>query len=242
MKERPFKLFIDLVFFDQKIRSLLREMEGIEYEIGNLEAQQKKETQDIEAEKNKVVALRKKIDEQELELKELDQLERDKKQLLEKIANYKEYQSVKTEVESIQQAQLNQEQAVLAAWNNLEEAQKSVKEGQAAHDKEAVTIKESVEEKKEKVNSLQAELTAYKQKRPEKEKLVPKEWLEKYTVMKARVPDPVVPIKQGACSVCFYTLTDQGVIRARKGALLQCKGCFRLLYLLEAMEKETLNK
>ncbi len=242
MKERPFKSFIDLVSFDQEIRSLLREMEGIEYEIGNLEARQKKATQDIEAEKNKVVALRKKVDEQELELKELDQLERDKKQLLEKIANYKEYQSVKTEVESIQQAQLNQEQAVLSAWNNLEEAQKAVKEGKAAQDKEAVTIKKSIEEKKQKVNSLQGELTTYKQKRPEKEKLVPKEWLEKYTVMKARVADPVVPIKRGACSACFYTLTDQDTIRARKGALLQCKGCYRLLYLLEAMEKETLNK
>ena len=85
-------------------------------------------------------------------------------------------------------------------------------------------------------------MTAYEQKRPEKEKIVPEEWLEKYTIMKAQVSDPVVPITQETCSACFYALTNQDIICARRGRLLQCKGCYRLLYLLEAMETETLNK
>ena len=103
-------------------------------------------------------------------------------------------------------------------------------------------MKKAISENKQKIESLQSNLTAYEQKRPEKEKIVPEGWLEKYTIMKARVPDPVVPITEGACSTCFYALTNQDVIRARKGCLLQCKGCYRLLYLLEAMEKEILNK
>jgi len=239
MKERPFALFIDLVFFDQKIRSLLREMEGIEYEISELEAEQKKADQDIQEAAKNIVTLRKKVDGQELELKELDQLEREKKQLLEKISNYREYQSVKAEVESIQQTQLNQEQTVLTAWNNLEEAQKSLKGRQEMHEKETIEKKKSIAEKKQKVDALQTELSTYEKERPEKEKLVPKEWLEKYTAMKTQVANPVVPIDQGACSSCFYTLTDQGIIRAKRGALLQCKGCYRLLYSPQAMEKDS---
>ena len=242
MKERPFQLFIDLIFLDQEIRLLRREIEKIEYEIIKLEAQQREVVQEIETAKNKVVTIHKKVDEQELELKELDQLERDKKQLLEKISNYKEYQSVKAEVESAQQAQLNQEQVVLEAWNDLETAQKAVKNQQKEHDKKIADLKKAIEESKQKIESLQSNLTACEQKRPKKEKIVPAEWLKKYTIMKARVSDPVVPITQGACSACFYSLINQDVIRAKKGGLLQCKGCYRLLYLLEAMEKEVLNK
>lgn len=238
MKERPFQLFIDLVSFDQEIRLLRHEIETIEHEIVKLEIQHKEVIQKIETAKNRVVAIRKKVGKQELELKELDQLERDKKQLLDRISNYKEYQSVKAEVESAQQAQLGQEQAVLEAWNDLETAQKVVKNRQEEHDKKVASLKKAIRENRQKIELLQSSLTSYEQKRPKKEKIVPKEWLEKYTIMKARVSNPVVSITQGACSACFYALTNQGVICAKKGRLLQCKGCYRLLYLLEAMKKD----
>jgi len=220
------------------VRSLLKKMEEIEYEIGSLESEKKKEAQEVETDRKQVRDLRKKVDAEELKLKELNQLEREKKQLLEKISNYKEYQSVKAEIESIQQAQLSQEQEVLALWNNLEELQKKIKGKEATHTEKSATVQKTIEEKKEEVTALQKELDTYKKQRPEKEKLVPKEWLEKYTVMKARVSNPVVPIKQGACSACFYMLTEQDIIRARRGALLQCKGCYRLLYSPEVMEKD----
>jgi len=218
MKERPFRLFINLVSLDQEIRLLRREIETIEYEIVKLEAQQKEVIQEMQIAKSKVVTIRKKVDEQELELKELDQLERDKKQLLEKISNYKEYQSVKAEVESAQQVQLNQEQVVLEAWNDLETAQKAVKNQQKEHDKKVTNLKKTIGKNRQKIESLQSNLIDYEQRRPEKEKIVPEEWLEKYTIMKARVPDPVVLITQGACSACFYALINQDIIHAKKRA------------------------
>ncbi|MGB8367040.1 MAG: hypothetical protein WCD44_01660, partial [Candidatus Babeliales bacterium] len=224
MKKSPFQSFVNLVSFDQKIRSLLKKMEDVEYEISMLQSKEQKETQEVDADKKQVIVLRKSVDAKELELKELNQLESEKKQLLEKISNYKEYQSVKTEIESIQEAQLNQEQIVLAAWSELETAQKKLKKKETIHVQELVTIKKTIEEKEEEFAFLQKELSTYKQQRPEKEERVPKEWLEKYTVMKARISDPVVPIRQGACGACFFALTDQNIIRARKGALLQCKG------------------
>ena len=237
MKERPFQLFIDLVSFDQEIRLLRREVETIEHEIVKLETQYKEIIQEMETAKNKVVTIRKKVNEQELELKELDQLERDKKQLLGKISNYKEYQSIKAEMESTQQVQLDQEQVVLEAWNDLEIAQTVVKDKQEEHDKKVASFKKEIKKNKQKIKSLQSNLTAYEQKRPKKEKIVPEEWLGKYTIMKERVSDPVVPITEGACSACFYALTNQDLILAKKGRLLQCQGCYRLLYLLEGIEK-----
>ncbi len=73
--------------------------------------------------------------------------------------------------------------------------------------------------------------------RVEKEANVPAEWLEKYTMMRARVSDPVVEIFHQSCGACSHLITQQEIIRAKRGALLQCQNCFRLLYAPEIMEK-----
>jgi predicted nucleic acid-binding Zn-ribbon protein len=66
---------------------------------------------------------------------------------------------------------------------------------------------------------------------------MPAEWLEKYTIMRARVSDPVVAISHQSCSACSQMLTMQDMVRARHGALIQCQACYRLLYLPESMER-----
>ena len=67
---------------------------------------------------------------------------------------------------------------------------------------------------------------------------VPEEWLEKYEVMKGRVPDPAVPIMNGTCSACFYTLSPEDSLSLGRKALLQCKSCFRFIYKLEEKQKD----
>jgi len=59
---------------------------------------------------------------------------------------------------------------------------------------------------------------------------IPEEWIEKYNLMGQKVTDPVVTIEHGSCNGCFQQLVNQDLVRARRGALLQCKKCFRLLY------------
>lgn len=71
------------------------------------------------------------------------------------------------------------------------------------------------------------------QDRQSKEQAVPAEWLEKYATMRARVTDPVVPVINGDCSACFYQVSTQDMQQLRHRKLLQCKDCFRLLYLPE---------
>src|SRR5690606_4902221 len=69
--------------------------------------------------------------------------------------------------------------------------------------------------------------------RDEKSIGIPEEWLEKYGEMGQRVTDPVVPIEQQSCGGCYQQLIAQDIIRAKRGALMQCKKCFRLLYFPE---------
>ena len=73
------------------------------------------------------------------------------------------------------------------------------------------------------------------EQRKQKEGLVPHEWLEKYEMMRSRVADPVVQVTQNSCGACYQMLTNQDLVRARHGALMQCKKCFRLLYIPESM-------
>ncbi len=71
-----------------------------------------------------------------------------------------------------------------------------------------------------------------------KETGVPNEWLEKYSHMRLRVIDPVVPVMFGGWSACSYAVTEQELVRLKRKALIQCKGCFRLLYMQEVMNVE----
>jgi predicted nucleic acid-binding Zn-ribbon protein len=48
--------------------------------------------------------------------------------------------------------------------------------------------------------------------------------------MKNKVPDPIVPLKNGTCSSCFYPVLPQEILRIKRNALLHCMSCYRLLY------------
>ncbi len=231
MSERPFHVLVDLVHFDQRIHAIEKQIETLDQEIIDLNSQEKTVKNNVVAAKDQVHVLLKEVDTQELEMKVLDQQEREKKHLLETITNYKEYESVKTEIESIQQSQLQQEQIVLDVWNRLESAQRESEKAEKESHEMFEKIHHEIEENQQKIETLRAELASLTEQRPEKEKLVPEEWREKYSLMRARVSDPVVPILQNSCSACFSIVTDQDVICSKRGALIQCKGCYRLLYM-----------
>src|SRR5436190_11324900 len=181
--------------------------------------------------------LKKNVDLQELEMKVLDEKEREKKKLFDTLSDYKEYQAVKNEIEAIQRLQVNQEKVVLDAWNQLENVQALLEKRK----KESINIVQQLDEELSKViqekEMFTGELSDIKNQREAKIIGIPEEWLEKYNVMGQRIHNPVVAIEHQSCSGCYQQLIAQDLIRARHGALLQCKKCFRLLYLSETMEQ-----
>jgi predicted nucleic acid-binding Zn-ribbon protein len=237
MSDHPFLRFINLVNFDQKLQSLENEKITVEREIVALKKQEEEYAHDINDARNRIFQLKKNVDEQELEMKVLDQKEKDKKKHLEHLADYKDYQAIKSEMESIQRLQVEQETNVLAAWNQLENAELSLQKKTNEQVQLLETIHERMKEmgqKRADLDSTCAELIA---QRTTIEENVPAEWLEKYIMMRARVADPVVAIFHQGCGVCSQMITSQDMVRARHGALVQCQTCFRLLYAPEIMEK-----
>lgn len=238
MSDHPFSSFIDLITLDQKIRTTHDQITGFKKGMQENTDQKNELVARFDQFKNHVRELRKMVDEQELEMKDLDQKEKEKKSRLDQSENAKEYQALKKEIEHLKHAQHDAEAKLLGIWNKLEVAQKELQDQQTNFDTKLEEIHAKISEKQQKIDQLQKELDVFKKERPNKEIGVPEEWLEKYTHMRMQVADPVVPVMRGGCSACFYTITDQELLRLKRRALVQCKGCFRLLYMQEAMEEE----
>src|SRR5438445_974093 len=135
--------------------------------------------------------------------------------------------------------QVEQEQLVLDAWSQLENAKMTEKKKQHETTAQLQQLHEQREELNVNVARLRTDFAALVAERTAKEASVPAEWLEKYTMMRARVTDPVVEIFHQSCGACSQMITSQDFVRAKRGALIQCQKCYRLLYAPEIMEKHT---
>ncbi len=237
MNKHPIQTFIALIDFDRGIHALQADIEKLQQEITELKEQELLAKHELKQAQDSVRKLRKDVDAQELEIKELDQQEKEKKKRLDDVSNYKVYQLLQNEIATLKQAQHEKEEILVELWNKLEAGQRNLEKYQATFEEKAQSLRAFIEEKEQKIITLRSDLDKLNADRPAKEKKVPEEWLERYSAMRARVSDPVVDIVQGSCGACFYTLSNQDMLRLKRGALLQCKGCYRFLYIPEAIER-----
>lgn len=239
VNEHPFQAFIDLITLDQEIARIEESLLKIDHEIAAFIKLENEAQQHLDAQKKKVHDARKIVDSQELELKSLDTQEKQKKERLDNVTDHKQYQSIKHEIDALKLKQHTNEELLMQAWNTLEAAQKEFEAVEKEQPAKIAALQQSIEQKNNEITTLEADLEVKNTERPGKEKVVPAEWLEKYAVMRARVADPVVPVVRGACSACFTTLTEQDLMSVRRRKLLQCKGCYRLLYSQELQKEGT---
>lgn len=234
MQETPFEQFIALVEVDQKINALNKSIKVLEQENAAQRHIDGSHQTALDKIKQKLHDERKEVDAKELEMKTLDSQEADKKKRLDTVANHKEYSSIKGEIDQLKKEQHILEDALIQAWNRLETAKKEVDVASAAYEQQHKKTLETIALNDQKISEIDTQVAALIDVRTEKEKTVPAEWLEKYAVMRARVPDPVVPVVDGNCSACFYKISAQDLQFLNRRKLVQCKDCFRLLYLPEA--------
>lgn len=231
MNESPVQSFIDLVNFDQGTYAIQDEIEKTSSHIKELTQKVSQLSLDLEFVKKQMQDARKRVDQVELEMKELEQRERDQKEKLEHAADQQEYKLLSKEIKGIKKRQHDFEEILLVAWNKFESSKKEFELQKSRVDEKTEELKSSVAQQKEKEEKLKQDLEMRLQQRDEKTKTVPAEWLEKYVLMRSRVSNPVVPVVGGSCSACFYQLPPQDFLALKRNKLLQCKGCYRFLYI-----------
>ncbi len=230
----PFEQFISLVEVDQSINGFHAQIAAHEKKIAAWQQELQVQQSNVERVKARYDQNKKEVDAKELEMKSLDQQEADKKARLEQVANHKEYQSIKAEVDQLKKSQHALEDTLIGAWNQLEQSKKEWEAQAAVFGQRQQELQASSQQEKDAIDALKKQIEQFMSVRTEKEKQVPAEWLQKYAIMRTRVKDPVVPVLDGSCSACFYKISAQDMNDLKHRKLVQCKDCYRLLYMSEA--------
>lgn len=238
MKEHPFHAFIDLINFDQSMQEIQAQIDALKKQLtSNLETQSQMVIE-LEHVKKNVHETRKLVDAQELEMKTLDEREKEAKQRLDDSSNQKEYYAIKSEIQQLKRSQATVESNLIAAWDQLTNSEKEYAEKKKLYDVRQEQIEAQITQLQQGIQLKEQEIQARIGDRAAKKSVVPEEWLHKYEMMKTRVLDPVVEMVQGACGACFYSLSHQDLMKLKLGALIQCKNCFRLIYCREVMDQQ----
>src|SRR5438477_6048953 len=192
MSDRPFLRFIDLIAIDQKIQSLIQKLAALDKPIDALNKKRSEYASTSDELQKKIVQFKKNVDMQELEMKVLDEREREKKKKLDTLSDYKEYQAIKNEIEAIQRLQVDHEKIVLDAWHQLENAQDLLQKRNRDSSEILQQLDEDINKLVQEKEMFSHELSHVQDQREAKTVGIPEEWLEKYNVMGQRVANPVV--------------------------------------------------
>lgn len=237
MTNTKFTAFIDLIQFDQETMNLNKKVAQLTRELDSLQEQQKNLTGQLETMHDALFSARKEVDAKELEMKELDQQEKEQKKRLDKAKNEKEYRSSKAEIEMLKSKQTELEVQLVGVWHKLEQAEKGHTKQKEEVEKEHAALQVGLKETQEALVQTNKDIERQTKERKEKSAGVPEEWLEQYASMADRVTDPAVPVEQESCSACFHMLSSEDMILLSRNKLLQCKGCYRFLYLPEPVKE-----
>jgi len=216
-----FQKFIDLVNFDQ---SLVK----IEQDIKKMQEIEKNFLDDIKHAKDEA---RKAVDEKELYMKIFDVQELELKAKINAVSNQKEYKSLEKELLALYEKRMQHEQDLLALWNKCDHLDKSYELKRQSHEDLTKKLTIEMESTKKDITALTVQLDELLTQRELQQQPVPQEWLDMYVNMKGRVSNPVVPVIADSCDACFYSVTPRDLQHLRQNKLLQCKDCYRLLYL-----------
>lgn len=231
MAERPLAKFIELVQFDQKLQATHTEIENLSITMHTLNLKKQEISEQFEQTKDQSYTAHKKVDLLELQAKELEETLSEKKRKLERVNSQKEYQSLQTEINKLQQEQNHFEVQLMNAWEVLESANKQYQESQKQIEIKMQELEKQEQETQKKIQDLQAYIIQQTIEREQLEQQVPEQWRESYEVMRTRVADPVVSVEGQLCSACSYRMIDNDFQSLRLGKLLQCRKCYRFLYL-----------
>ncbi|MGE0206816.1 MAG: zinc ribbon domain-containing protein, partial [Candidatus Babeliales bacterium] len=200
MNQQSLQTLIALVEFDQELLAVERSVEKLQYELEEARKESTLCHEGLDRVQTAKHVYKKEVDLKELEMKTLDQEQKDARKRLDGAANQREYNSVLKEVEALQKKQNILEEELLALWKKYEHAEAEVKERKVECDNRLVSLNTVITEKMQAINSMQEKLAELKKVRDEKVKNVPEELMEKYNAMYKQVANPIVPIGKNSCS------------------------------------------
>jgi len=230
MEKSPFSRFIELITFDQSFGSIEQQLEEAITLLDTLLDQMAEVDRQYEKERLAVQDLRKEVDAQELEMRILDEREKAARERSALASTSQEYQAFKRECDQLKQLQHEHEDVLVSAWSTFEQAQKQFEAKEAAYREKKAQLEEQVDACEQKKQDLLTQLANREETRKAYLTDIPEEWLEKYNRMRNTVSNPVVPVIEGTCGGCASVLAQPFLMALDLNKMVQCPGCYRLLY------------
>ncbi len=234
MNEQKLKNFIALVTFDQNLTNVTKKIQISNQKIEQLETQLQQLENNLEICLSKKHEIENQLHEQELKVKELQDLEASLIASSQSVGTAQEYDAANKEIDRVKFSRDQQEQKMMQMNNKVAAAQK---EYQIFHETAQVdksNLVALIDQEKSIITNLTEQMQSFHKDRQDKLTDIPQEWLNIYETMRDRVSNPVVPVNQDSCSACFYFMAARDVQLLKNQGLLQCKDCYRFLYHIQS--------
>ncbi len=238
MEQHPLQSLVDLIEFDKNVIKKEQELAHVHKTLDHLERDKERLQHEQDASAQRLNEAKKEVHAYELTMKELDATEKEKRTLLDSVASQAAYDALKKEIAHLKKSQYDHERQLVQRWKVLESAQKAYDELGALNKTKTNALEKNIQEQATLLNTLKNDLEQLYQQRTEKETHVPKEWLVKYTVMRAHTVDPIVSLEYESCGGCFAQLPPQDLMDLRRKRLIQCSSCYRFIYLPATLLEE----
>lgn len=179
---------------------------------------------------------------EEKRLKEEEQKLIDRRKALASFSNYKLQQAAEKEIEQSSKQLSMQETTLLQSLEGIEQQEQELLVLQADYEKLQKECADFDEEVKGTFSNLEERAEDKQSAREKVLPLVNQAFLTQYKRVSSRYAlDPVVAVEnQRICSGCFIQVPPQMIVQIAKGAdLVNCRGCGRILYLVEEIPEES---
>lgn len=227
--------FIQYVELDQRINQLIVELASLIMRKKECEQKRVSIEENTAAAFKKVHDKRKEIDSYELELKTISEKLFQTRKKLSLAHSPKEFFSLEHEIADLEKKQEPLDNLGLEALTDLEALRREAGEIKMREPALLAAVTKECDEIDKEERHLGPLKEALILEKTQAEKNVDPEELKRYREMKEKVPNPVVPIIRGSCSICFYSLSRQRMVEANAGQLVTCGDCHRLLYVPQAV-------
>jgi predicted nucleic acid-binding Zn-ribbon protein len=182
------------------------------------------------------------VDHFELEAETLGAQEADKKSKLEHETKGSTCEHLEHELSEVLGKQEDLESELVQAWHLLDKENKALSYSEHEHEEIVASFEREILAEKTKLEALKTELETIIFERDKKISELPVQWQSRYSSMQQRVCDPIVPVSQGMCSSCFYQIIISDLSRLRNKEILDCKSCYRLLFVESEPEQARSDK
>jgi uncharacterized protein len=215
---------------DKKIAELIDEIARIKNGIlkdNQLNAQKENL---VATKERSFIDTQKSLHTQELTLKELKISEDKKRAQLDTIKNQKEYKALEKEIADLARQRAKLDEEALKVLYAVDELKKELDDLRTSATESTMVRTHDQHIKEENLAQLMGKHEKAVTQRELTLQNVPAEWRTQYERMRATVTDPIVPVLNGSCGACFYTILHQDLSKLKKSQVVVCRSCYRFLY------------